>query len=243
MKVTWVEKPGSSPGASSTFLPRSAYLAMHQRLSHVKVKTDALVGVPWMRITPARDKTVELVVDIPALQQLVEAGKVLTEDEYYVEVLSTGRWYSGTILEAFTFRVSDLFYYSAVLVPEQVDAPPSVRDVSCEVTTMKCRLEESESMSKALTAQIERQRRLMDQLNEKMDKALPAAGHNPKSKQQERSEKDSDCTNQADPTAGSSSTAQPHVPAAPTGTGASIELDELIASLEAGVPPVPQVEL
>ena len=251
VKVTWVEKPGSSPGASSTFLPRSAYLAMHQRLSHVKVKTDALVGVPWMRITPARDKTVELVLDIPALQQLVEAGKVLTEDEYYVEVLSTGRWYSGTILEAFTFRVSDLFYYSAVLVPEQVDAPPSVRDVSCEVTTMKCRLEESESMSKALTAQIERQRRLMDQLNEKMDKALPAAGHKPKSKQQERSEKDSDCTNQADPTAlykadptaGSSSTAQPHVPAAPTGTGASIELDELIASLEAGVPPVPQVEL
>ena len=105
VKVTWIEKPAAAP---RTFPPQSAYLAMHNRLSSVKVKTDALVGVPWIRITPARDKTVELVLDIPVLQQLVEAGKVVTEDEYYVEVLSTGRWYSGTILEAFTFRVSDL---------------------------------------------------------------------------------------------------------------------------------------
>ena len=85
-----------------------AYFAMQRRLSESKVKTGALTGVSWVQAIPTREKTVDIVVDIPMLQYMVSTGDVLSEDEYYVEILSTGLWSSGTIIEAFTFRVADI---------------------------------------------------------------------------------------------------------------------------------------
>ena len=44
------------------------------------------------------------------LQHLVSIGEVLPEEEFYVEVISTGKWYSGTVLEAFIFCVNDVLH-------------------------------------------------------------------------------------------------------------------------------------
>ena len=83
---------------------------MHERLSKVRIKTDVITGVSWVRLAPTREKTVELVVNIPMLQHLVSIGEVLPEEEFYVEVISTGKWYSGTVLEAFIFCVNDVLH-------------------------------------------------------------------------------------------------------------------------------------
>ena len=243
VKVTWIEKPAAAP---RTFPPQSAYLAMHNRLSSVKVKTDALVGVPWIRITPARDKTVELVLDIPVLQQLVEAGKVVTEDEYYVEVLSTGRWYSGTILEAFTFRVSDLFYYTAVLDPEQIEALPSIEDLRLEVKGIMSRLGDSERLSATFSGDIERQRRLVAGLREKMQEVLATDATHRSRKQACGVVGGADHVDHHQAAEGLHtvlSTTPPCPPSHPSVRDSAIEFDDLFALLDSEVPAVPQVEI
>ena len=103
IRVAWMKKAAQSPGPFT-----STYLALRNRLEKLKPKADLLNGPPWMLLDVKRDETIELVVDVPSLQHLVAVGRVMVEDEYYVEVISTGRWKSGTIIEAFTFFVRDV---------------------------------------------------------------------------------------------------------------------------------------
>ena len=101
VQITLIEKQ-----VTSSLKP--AYFVMQSRLSGEVLKEDMITGLLWMRVNPTRAKTVELVVDIPALQIAVANGNVQSRDEFLVEVISRGLWSSGTVIEAFTFTVSDL---------------------------------------------------------------------------------------------------------------------------------------
>ena len=119
VSITYIERSA----VNRSFAP--AYLLMKARLTGEKLKADAITGVPWARVFPTRMKTIELVIDIPMVQQLVESGKIFPGDEYYVEVISTGAWWSGTVLEAFTFQV-DCFLHDfrgGVAINANVSAP------------------------------------------------------------------------------------------------------------------------
>ena len=91
------------------------YIEMHTRLAETKAKPELLTGPEWIRAKVYRahpetnqEPTIDLVVNVPLLKQLVEDHQALPEEEYYVEVLSRGRWLGGTIIETFTFTISSV---------------------------------------------------------------------------------------------------------------------------------------
>jgi hypothetical protein len=104
MRLFLISEP--EPLSEAWWLP--SYYAMHRRLSAERLKTDVITGVPWARVETTRGEMVELVLNLATMKQLIHAGKLLKSDEYYVEVLTTGAWLSGTILEAFTFQIADI---------------------------------------------------------------------------------------------------------------------------------------
>ena len=117
VRVTWIEQPI----APFSIFP-SAYLSMHRRLFTSKMKSDpGNTGVVWMKATPTRSGTVELVLEKDALKQLVDCGQVALEDEFYVEIVGTGLWRSGTVIDAFVLRVYDV----EGVVPPLLLAQPS----------------------------------------------------------------------------------------------------------------------
>ena len=126
----------------------SRYLDLQQRLSDTKVKMDLITGVQWLQLSPTRLNTIELVVDVPTLQHLVATGKVMLADEYYVEVTTTGRWSSGTIVEAFTFHV-DLLLGGRKGLVDEVDeqSAATAAKLSLQLKSLTKRLLEAETQA------------------------------------------------------------------------------------------------
>ena len=108
VQVRYVERPATE----RRWWQLPDYVAMHGRCAEVSLKTDFIGGVPWLRASATATQnapaTVVLRADVAMLQRLVACGQAAVTDEYYLEVLRTGLWYNGTLLEAFCLRVADL---------------------------------------------------------------------------------------------------------------------------------------
>ena len=146
IRVSWVKRAAQPLG-----LFTSAYLAMQSRLEKLRSKHDLLNGPSWMRVDAKRDDTLELIIDIPLLQHLLATGRAMAEDEYYVEVIGTGRWSSGTIIEAFTFFVSDVIGGVAV-EDDGTKQPSNLEKVLDKLRAMETRLLETEAKATAADA-------------------------------------------------------------------------------------------
>ena len=121
VRVIWLKEPASGMPARWY---QSEYLEMQKRLAKTRARPGELVNAPsWARAENIRDVKVELILDIPMMKELLSTGFLLPEDEYYVEVISTGTWSSGTIIEAFTFRVSEVVYGELAPAEDVVEDP------------------------------------------------------------------------------------------------------------------------
>ena len=98
----------SDSGRSGSRCHASAYSAIQSKLSESNGKLNSFVGVPWVQAVPQRDARIEIVIDFPTVDCLIATGRALREDEFYLEIISNGLWSSGTVIEAFTFRLSEL---------------------------------------------------------------------------------------------------------------------------------------
>ena len=91
------------------------YLEVHNRSVETKAKPELLTGPEWLRARVIRARkdgtqgeTIDLVVNVPLLKQLVAEHQAELDDEYYVEVLMRGRWLGGMIIETFTFTIESV---------------------------------------------------------------------------------------------------------------------------------------